>query len=93
MRDGESDHGDLFQDFPREQWLEGDKGSRKGICKLKKNFYTLLKVSLHLQLLQNIGSNTHVVQYILEPILLHPIVCTSHSPTPILPLPPPTGNH
>ena len=46
--------------------------------------YTTLKVTFHLQLLQNIGYITCVVQYILEPIL-HPIVCTSPSATPILP--------
>ena len=51
-------------------------------------FYTILKVTFHLQLLQNIGYIPHFVQYILEPIL-HPTVCTSHSPTPILPLPSP----
>ena len=45
-----------------------------------------LKVTFYLQLLQNIGYIPHIVQYILQPIL-HPIVCTSHSPTPILPLP------
>ena len=56
--------------------------------KIKKIFYTILKVAFHLQLLQNIGYIPHVVQYILEPIL-HPIVCTSQCPTSILPLSPP----
>ena len=44
--------------------------------------------NFHLQLLQNIGYSPCFVQYILEPIS-HPIFCTSRSPTPILPLPPP----
>ena len=52
-------------------------------------FYTILKVTFHLQLLQNIGYIPHVVQYILEPIL-YPIVCIS--PIPMLPLLA-TGNH
>ena len=47
-------------------------------------FYTILKVIIHLLSLQNIGCVPHIV---LEPVL-HPIVCTSHSPTPILPLSP-----
>ena len=55
----------------------------------KKNFIQFLNVTFHLQLLQNIGYIPHVVQYILEPIL-HPLVCVSHSPTPILPFPPST---
>ena len=62
---------------------------------LKKNYTVIqfLEVTLHLQLLQNIGYVPHVVQYILEPIL-YLIDCTFHSSTPILPLPPlPTGNH
>ena len=42
-------------------------------------FIQCLEVTFYLQLLQNI------VQYILEPIL-HPILCTSHFPTPIQPL-------
>ena len=32
-------------------------------------FYLILKTTFHLQLLQNIGYITHVVQYILELIL------------------------
>ena len=49
-------------------------------------FIQFLKVTFHLQLLQNIGYISRVVQYILEPIV-HPVVCTSHLPIPILPLP------
>ena len=54
--------------------------------KLFKILIQFLKVTFHLQLLQNIGSIPCVVQYIPEPIL-HPIVYTSHCPTPILSLP------
>lgn len=39
-----------------------------------------LKVTLHSQLLQNIGYIPRVTQYILEPVL-HPVVFTSHFPT------------
>lgn len=35
--------------------------------------------------------DSYVVQYILE-LISHPIVCTAHSPTPIFPLPTPSGN-
>ena len=42
-------------------------------------FCTGLKVTLHLQLLQNVGYTARVVRYILAPVL-HPVVCTSHSP-------------
>ena len=59
--------------------------------KLKKKFIQFLKVTFRLQLVQNIGSIPRVVQYILEPVL-HPVVCTSSSLTPMLPLPP-IGNH
>ena len=45
-----------------------------------------LKVILHVQLLQNIDSVPHVVQYILE-LILHPVICASFSPSPILALP------
>ena len=56
--------------------------------KFKKNsFYTILNVTFHLQLFQNIGYIPCDVQYILEPTL-HPIVFTSHSPTPKLPCTP-----
>ena len=57
-------------------------------------FIPFLKVTFHLQFLQNIGSIPRVAQYILEPIL-HPVVCTSHPQTYILLPPPPlpTGNH
>ena len=41
------------------------------------------KVTSHLQLLQNTGFISHGVQHFLEPIL-HSIVCTSHSPIPVL---------
>ena len=47
-------------------------------------FIQFLKVTFHLELLQNIGYIPSVVQYILEPIL-YLIVCTS--------CPAPTGNH
>ena len=40
-----------------------------------------LKVILHVQLLQNIDSVPHVVQYILE-LILHPVICASFSPSP-----------
>ena len=46
----------------------------------------VLKVTFHWSWLQNIGCIPRVVQYILEPVL-HPTVCTSPSPTPVLPLP------
>ena len=39
-------------------------------------FYLILKTTFHLQLLQNIGYITHVVQYILE-LILYPIICPS----------------
>ena len=58
------------------------------IFNFKKNFIQVLKVTFYFQLLQNIGYISHVVQYILEPIF-HLIVCTSHSPIPIIPLLPP----
>ena len=45
----------------------------------KPKNYTILKVTFHLQLLQNIGYTPHGVQCILQPIL-HPIVCASHAP-------------
>lgn len=38
-----------------------------------------------------IGYILHVVQYIAEPVL-HPVVCTPHSPTPVLLTTPPL-NH
>lgn len=46
----------------------------------------ILKVILHLQLLQNIDSVPHVVQYILE-LILHPVICASFSLSPIPPSP------
>ena len=45
-----------------------------------------LNVTFHLQLLQNIGYGPHVIEYTFEPIL-HPIVYSSHSLIPTLPLP------
>ena len=48
-------------------------------------FIQFLKFTFHLQLLQNIGYIPRVVQYILESIL-HPVVCASHFPIPMLPL-------
>ena len=51
--------------------------------KFKKKLTEFLKVTFHLQLLQNIDCIPHIVQYILEP-LLHPRVCTSHSSIPTL---------
>lgn len=51
-------------------------------------FMQCLKVSFHLQFLQVIGPVSRVVQYIPEPIL-YPVVCASHFPAPIFPLPPP----
>ena len=51
-------------------------------------FYIFLKVTLHLQSLQSAGCILRVVQPSLEPIL-YPMLCTSHSPTVILPLSPP----
>ena len=58
-----------------------------------KIFHTIVNVTFHLQLLQNIGYIPHVVQHISEPVL-YPMVRTSRSSTPILPLPlRPTGNH
>ena len=38
-----------------------------------------LKVTFHLQLLQNIACIFHIVQYILESIL-YPVVCASLAP-------------
>ena len=56
-------------------------------------FYTILKVTFHLQSLQNIGYIFHVVQYILEPIL-HPTVCISNLLNPcVVPYSSLTGNH
>ena len=49
-----------------------------------KKIYTILKVTFHLQLLQNIGYIPHVGQYILGPIL-HPVVCACHPATPMCP--------
>ena len=51
-------------------------------------FIQCLKVTFHVQFLQVIGPVSCVVQYIPEPTL-YPVACTSHFPTPILPLPPP----
>ena len=48
-------------------------------------FYAMLKVTFHLQWLQNIGCIPGVVQYIFGPIL-YPTVCASYSPTPKLSL-------
>ena len=39
------------------------------MCKIKKYFYAILKVTFHLQLLQNIDYIPHIIWYILEPIL------------------------
>ena len=55
-----------------------------GFLKINFIFVQFLKVTFHLQLLQNNGYIAYVVQYILQPIL-HPIVCTSHLPTPCCP--------
>ena len=44
-----------------------------------------LEITSHLCLLQNIGYVPCVVRYILEPVL-RPVVGTSHSPTPVLPI-------
>ena len=44
-----------------------------------------LKVTFHLQLLQNIGSVPRVVRYIFEPVS-HPVACAFHTPS--LPFPP-----
>lgn len=61
--------------------------------KPKKNLMQILKVILHLQLLQNIDSVLRVVQNILE-LILHPVICASFSLSPILALPLlSTGNH
>ena len=55
-------------------------------------FYTILNVTLHIQLLQNSGYLPHVAESILE-LISYPTVGTSHSPTPKPPLRPlPTGN-
>ena len=63
------------------------------IFALLLKFYTILKVTFHLQSLQNIGYIFHVVQYILEPIL-HPIVCISNLLNPcVVPYSSLTGNH
>ena len=59
------------------------------------NFLYMFKVTLHLQSLQSTGCIPRVIPPILDPIL-YPMLCTSHSPTLILPLPPPyllAGNH
>ena len=53
-------------------------------------FMQFWKITLHLQLLKNIGCIPHVVQPTLEPIL-HPTVCT-FSPQ-LLYCPHTTGNH
>ena len=61
-----------------------------------KSLYNISKVTFHLQCFlsflsfffsQNIGSIPCVTLYILEPIS-RPVVCTSLSPPPLLPLPP-----
>ena len=54
--------------------------------KIFKFSIQFLKVTFHLHLLQNISYISHVVEYILEPIL-RPVVCLSYSITLILPLP------
>ena len=51
---------------------------------LFKHFYILLKVTFHLQVLQNIDYIPSVVQIILEPIL-NLVFYTSHSPIPTFP--------
>lgn len=51
-------------------------------------FKTILKVIVHLQLLQNIGFVPRVVQYILIDYLT-PNICTSPSPPLYCPFPPP----
>ena len=51
-------------------------------------FYTVLKGMFHLELLQNIDHIPLAVQYTLEPIL-YPVVCSSNSFIPMLPLPAP----
>ena len=59
------------------------------------NCLYILKATLHLQSLQSTGYIPCVVQSSLQPIL-HPMLCTSHSPTLILPLSPPrllASNH
>ena len=50
----------------------------------------LLKITAHLQLLQNIGCISCVVQHICVPVI-YPVVCTSHPPCHIGPSL--TGNH
>ena len=59
------------------------------ICLCSPNFFFLflmqfLKVTFHLQLLQNIGCICHFGQYILKPVL-HPMAGASRSPIPISP--------
>ena len=56
-------------------------------------YIQFLKVTFHLQLLQNIGYIPVFCSTSLSLSYLHPIVCTSHSATPILHPRPRTGNH
>ena len=53
------------------------------------SFYFLynVKIIFHSQLLQNIDYILCAAQHFLEPIL-HPVICSSHSPIPLLPLTP-----
>ena len=46
-------------------------------------FIQYLKVTFHLQLLQNIDNIPYNVKYILEPVL-YPVDCSSHTSTPII---------
>lgn len=55
-----------------------------------KMFIQFSQVTVHIKVLQHVGSVPHAVQCIPEPIP-HPVVCSSHSPIPGLPLP--TSNH
>ena len=57
----------------------------QGLKKFFLIFIQFLEVTLHLQLLQNIGYISCVLQYISEPVL-HPVVFKSHPGLP-------TGNH
>lgn len=57
-----------------------------------KSSCTILKVTFHLWLLQNIDSIPWVC--IIHPWALHPVGCSSHSQNPVLPHPLfPSGNH
>ena len=47
--------------------------------KIFKGYFIFIKITLHLQFLQNIGCSPHLVQYTLE-LILYPVVWAYLSP-------------